>query len=91
MVATALTGCGSPSTPQAAAATPSAPSAAASSTDGASPSASPTNPYGTMSVDPPGPNDPVLAVTGGSAVPTSLTLAQLEELGTTPSPSTSPS
>jgi len=99
VVATALTGCGSSSTPQAAAATPSASSApttpsstapsssassaAASSTDGASPSASPTNPYGTMSVDPPGPNDPVLTVTGGSAGPTSFTLAQLEELGTT--------
>ena len=105
MVATALTGCGSSSTPQAAA-TPSAssapttsssqpassaptapsssaPSAATSSTDGASPSSSPTNPYGTMPVDPPGPNDPVLTVTGGSAGPTSFTLAQLEELGTT--------
>ena len=46
----------------------------------ASPSAS--NPYGSVTVDPLGPNDPVLTVSGGSAGAISLTMAQLEGLGT---------
>ena len=59
-------------------ATAGTPSATASST------ASPTSPYGTPpAVDPPGPNEPVLVVTGGSAGPQSFTLTQLEALGTT--------
>jgi hypothetical protein len=39
-----------------------------------------TNPYGVPSIDPAGPNEPVLTVTGGST-PLSLTLDQLNALG----------
>ena len=58
--------------------------AAASSSAGstASPSPSSTNPYGVLTVDPPGPTEAVLTITGGSAGPVALTLAQLEALGT---------
>ena len=60
------------------------PSASPSPTVTSSASASPTNPYGTPpAVDPPGPTEPVLVVSGGSAGPQSFTLAQLEALGTT--------
>ena len=57
----------------------SAPAPAATS----SPTPSASNPYGTLTVDPPGPNDAVLTLHGGSAGTVSLTLAQLEALGTT--------
>ena len=80
--ASLLTACGSSSTPSAAA-TSGAPTAAAPAASSASPSPTATNPYGTTTVDPPGPNDPVLTVTGGSHGATTFTLAQLEELGTT--------
>lgn len=64
-----LSACGSASTP-------------ASTAGAASPSASSTNPYGDPpKVDPPGPNDAVLTVAGGSAGPTSWTMKQLESLG----------
>ena len=53
----------------------------APTTTSATPSAS--NPYGTLTVDPPGPTDAVLTLHGGSAGTVSLTLAQLEALGTT--------
>jgi hypothetical protein len=46
-------------------------------------SASATNPYGTTSVDPAGPSEPILTVEGGSAGKVALTLVQLEALGTT--------
>lgn len=41
-----------------------------------------TNPYGVPSIDPPAPNEPVLTVKGGST-PLSLTLDQLNALGST--------
>jgi hypothetical protein len=65
--------------PGASSSAPTGGSAGASAT--ASPS--PSNPYGVLAVDPPGPADPVLVVHGGSAGTVSLTLAQLEALGTT--------
>lgn len=76
--AVVLTACGSSTTP----------AASSSSTQTASPSAasaspSSTNPYGTLTVDPPGPTDPVLTLHGGSAGTVTLTMAQLEALGTT--------
>ena len=49
----------------------------------ASPSASETNPYGAAVVDPLGPNEPVLTLSGGSGGKVELTLAELEALGTT--------
>ncbi len=49
----------------------------------ASPSASSTSPYGTLTIDPAGPDDPVLEVDGGSSGHQSFTLVQLEALGTT--------
>jgi hypothetical protein len=64
-----LTACGSGSAP---------------STTAASPSASSTNPYGDPpKVDPPGPTDAVLTLTGGSAGSVSFTMKQLEVLGET--------
>jgi hypothetical protein len=55
----------------------------APSSGAAGPSASSTNPYGEMTIDPAGPHDPVLTVTGGRHGALSLTLAGLEALGTT--------
>jgi hypothetical protein len=52
----------------------------ATSTAAASPTTS--NPYGVPSIDPPAPNEPVLTVTGGTT-PLSLTLDQLNALGST--------
>ena len=46
-------------------------------------SATETNPYGGAAVDPLGADEPVLTLLGGSAGTVELTLAQLEELGTT--------
>jgi len=40
------------------------------------------NPYGTLTIDPPGPHDPLLTLAGGSAGTVALTLAELEALGT---------
>lgn len=54
-----------------------------STTSDASASPTSTNPYGTLAIDPAGPNDPVLTVDGGSSGTLSLTLVQLEALGTT--------
>lgn len=51
-----------------------------SATAQASPSTS--NPYGVLSIDPAAPNEPILAVKGGST-PLSLTLDQLNALGST--------
>ena len=79
--ASLLTACGSASA-QPSAATSAAPTSTATAA-AASPSPTSSNPYGTTTVDPPGPNDPVLTVTGGSHGSTAFTLAQLEELGTT--------
>ena len=62
--------------------TASGASAASSAASTASPSPSSSNPYGVLTVDPPGPTEAVLTVTGGSAGPVALTLAQLEALGT---------
>lgn len=66
--------------------------AACSSSDGggstsapsasASPSASETNPYGAAVVDPLGPDEPVITLSGGSGGKVGLTLAELEALGT---------
>lgn len=55
-------------------------SSAGSATAAAGPST--TNPYGTPSIDPPAPNEPVLEVNGGST-PLTLTLGQLDALGNT--------
>ena len=41
-----------------------------------------TNPYGVPSIDPPGPDDPLLRLAGGSAGAVALTLGELEALGT---------
>ena len=49
----------------------------------ASPSASSTSPYGTLTIDPAGPDDPVLVVDGGSSGHQAFTMVQLEALGTT--------
>ena len=54
-----------------------------SSSPTASPSASSTSPYGTLTIDPAGPDDPVLEVDGGSSGHQSFTMVQLEALGTT--------
>ncbi len=59
----------------------------AGTTSSAVPAATPagpptTNPYGVPSIDPPAPNEAVLEVTGGST-PLSLTLDQLNALGST--------
>ena len=67
VVALALSGCSS---------------TGSSSSADATPSASSTNPYGAAAIDPLGPNDPVLELSGGTAGTVSLTLAQLESLGT---------
>ena len=56
-------------------------SASSSTSSTASPSPSSSNPYGVLTVDPPGPTEAVLTVTGGTAGPVALTLAQLEALG----------
>lgn len=76
VLAASLTACSSASGDAA------APSATATSA-AASPSASETNPYGAAVVDPLGPDEPVLTLTGGSAGKVGLTLSQLEALGTT--------
>lgn len=54
-----------------------------STTPTAPPSASATSPYGTLTIDPAGPDDPVLEVDGGSSGHQSFTMVQLEALGTT--------
>lgn len=56
--------------------------AAAASSSASSPSPSSSNPYGVLTVDPPGPTEAVLTITGGTAGPVALTPAQLEALGT---------
>jgi len=66
--------------------------ACASSSDGAGSSAAPstsasaspseTNPYGAAVVDPLGPDEPVITLSGGTAGTVGLTLAELEALGT---------
>lgn len=76
VLAASLTACSSASGES------TAPSATASSA-AASPSAGETNPYGAAVVDPLGPDEPVLTLTGGSAGKVGLTLSQLEALGTT--------
>jgi hypothetical protein len=50
-----------------------------------SPTASPSSssPYGTLTIDPAGPDDAVLEVDGGSSGHQAFTLVQLEALGTT--------
>jgi hypothetical protein len=63
--------------------TASAGTSQGSSSPTASPSASSTSPYGTLAIDPAGPNDPVLVVDGGSSGHQTFTLVQLEALGTT--------
>ncbi len=56
-------------------------SASTSATSTVPASAAPsTNPYGVLPIDPAGPNEPVLTVTGGST-PLSLTMGQLNALG----------
>ena len=74
-----LSACSSSPSDGSAASPTAAGSSAASS---ASPSPTSTNPYGVLTVDPPGPTEAVLTITGGSAGPVALTLAQLEALGT---------
>ena len=64
-------------------ATPATPVVTGSSSATASASPSASNPYGVLAVDPPGPTEPVLTLHGGSAGTVTLTLAQLEALGTT--------
>jgi hypothetical protein len=56
-------------------------SATSSASSTASPSPSSSNPYGVLTVDPPGPTEAILTITGGTAGPVALTLAQLEALG----------
>ncbi len=73
----ALSGCGK--TDQAATTTPSA---GGSSSGQPAATTSTSNPYGVPSIDPPAPDEPILTVTGG-ATPLSLTMDQLNALGTT--------
>lgn len=61
----------------------SADPAPGSSSETASPSVSSTTPYGTLAIDPAGPDEPVLEVDGGSSGHQEFTLVQLEALGTT--------
>jgi hypothetical protein len=63
-------------------ATHAAPSSSAATTSAAASAPTTSNPYGVPSIDPPAPNEPVLTVTGGTT-PLSLTLDQLNALGTT--------
>lgn len=73
----ALSGCGK--TGQSATTTPSA----GGSSSGQPAATTPTsNPYGVPSIDPPGPDEPILTVTGGGT-PLSLTMDQLNALGST--------
>lgn len=58
-------------------------SSAASTPAGPTPTPSVSNPYGAAAIDPLGPDEPVLVVSGGSAGTVELTLAELEALGTT--------
>ena len=62
--------------------TASASSSDPSASSSTAPSASSTNPYGDPpTIDPPGPTDAVLTLSGGSAGPTAFTMSQLEALG----------
>jgi hypothetical protein len=54
--------------------------ASSSATTAAASAPTSSNPYGVPSIDPPAPNEPVLTVTGGTT-PLSLTLDQLNALG----------
>lgn len=77
-----LAGCGgSDSSGPEAGATPSSPSASSSGPcdSGASPA---ENPYGGVAVDPPAADEPVLVAVDGDGAETSLTIGQLEALGT---------
>jgi len=74
-----VAGCSSNSSGSGAASNSSAPATASST---ASPSPSSTNPYGVATVDPPGPNEPVLVLSGGSAGKVSLTYDELAKLPT---------
>lgn len=71
-----LTACGGRS------GTDTASSSGGTSSVAASASPSTSNPYGAGPIDPPAPNEPVLTVKGGRT-PLSLTLEQLDALGTT--------
>lgn len=73
---TALAGCSAAGTGSA-----SPGSSSPGATSASSPS--PTNPYGALTVDPAGPNEPVLVVDGGPSGRQTFTLVQLEALGTT--------
>jgi len=75
ILAVCATGCSSGSGTTATAAASSAPATA-------SPSPTSTNPYGVATVDPPGPNEPVLVLSGGSAGKVSLTYDELAKLPT---------
>lgn len=76
----AVAGCGS--NHSATESTPTAPAGPAGTNSAAASAPTTSNPYGVPSIDPPAPNEPVLTVTGG-ATPLSLTLDQLDALGTT--------
>lgn len=58
-------------------------SAAPAAPTSPTPTPSASNPYGAAAIDPLGPDEPVLVVSGGSAGTVELTLAELEALGTT--------
>jgi hypothetical protein len=58
-------------------------SAAPATTTSPTPTPSASNPYGAAAIDPLGPDEPVLVVTGGSAGTVELTVDELEALGTT--------
>ena len=79
-----LSACSSAASSSTAGTTAAVPSASisASASGTGSPSPSSSNPYGVLTVDPPGPNEAVLTITGGTAGPVALTLTQLEALGT---------
>jgi len=79
--ATAASSASAPSASASGSASQSSSGSAGVPATSASPSA--TNPYGTVTVDPPGPNDPVLTVSGGTAGTVSFTVRQLEALGLT--------
>ena len=77
VIALFVAGCSTNSGGTGTAVTSSAPASASSA---ASPSPTSTNPYGVASVDPPGPNEPVLVMAGGSAGKVSLTYDELNQL-----------
>jgi len=79
VLALCVTGCSSSSNGSG---TASASPSPASESSTATPSPTSTNPYGVATVDPPGPGEPILVLSGGSAGTVSLTYDELATLPT---------